>query len=158
MPVGRPIFDLLHCDLPESTISEIVRLVKLGPTPQLTSALKELPIPEQLKHDLWAMGQGEERVPLVSESAAREIFREILREYQAFNELGVKERRGAIQEFILSVESQCRLAITCEFEDFMLKVLAQDKPDREMDPQVLLCGRYFASSGVWPVTIESRNV
>ena len=130
----------------------IVALVRAGPSLKLTAALKVLPVPEQLKHDLWEMGQGVKDVPPVSDGAAREIFRCVLREYQSFNELGPKERRGGIQEFLLSVESQCRLAITGEFSEFKQKVLDQEKPKKEMDPQILLCGRYFAASGIWPVT------
>ncbi len=155
----RPIFELLHQGLSEERISGVVRLVREGPSHKLTAELKGLPIPEQLKHDLWAMGQGVEEVPPVSDAAAAEIFREVLTRYQAFNELGPKERRGAIQDFIMSVESQCRLAITCEFEEFRVKVLALEKPAKAMESQVLLVGRYFAASGIWPVTgigIEGR--
>lgn len=155
----RPIFDLLRCELEEETIASVVRLVRAGPSVALTSTLKGLKIPEQLKHDLWAMGQGVEDVPPISDNAAREIFREVLREYQAFNELGPKERRGVIQDFLLSVESQCRMAITCEFEEFRKAVLEAEKMGKAWDPQVLACGRYFCASGVWPVTaigVEGR--
>ncbi len=156
----RPLFELLQHDLSEERISGIVKLIREGPSFKLTAELKSLPVPDQLKHDLWLMGQRQSiDMPPVSDNAAREIFREVCREYLAFNELGTKERRGAIQEFILSVESQIRLAITCDFQEFKTNVMMEEKRKRQMDDQVLLCGRYFAASGIWPVTgigIEGR--
>lgn len=143
MSLPRPIIELLGAGLPLSEVGPILDVVRIASSPrEVTNVLKHAQIADSLRGDLWDMAYPPAPVEPVSERAALEICRQVLRDYHMFVELGY--RTGPIQDFLLDVESQAR-------DIGIPGILEKDglKSDR------IVCGRYFAASGIWPVDHET---
>lgn len=138
-----PVMDLLRSNIPFDQRNAIIQSIHepVGHK-EFSSLLKACNIDNELRANLWDLAYPPPALDPVSERAAIEICREIVREYQAFAELGVKERTGPIQDFILDVEAQAK-SIVSGYQDVLSG--SGSREDR------VACGRHWASSGLWPV-------
>lgn len=87
------------------------------------------------------------------ERVAVEIFRQVLIEYQALNELGPRERTETVSDWLMDVDQQLMTVISVPMEEFrktVLEPLLMPIGNRD----IVAAGRLFAATGVWPISAQ----